>query len=200
MNPKTEQLISFIQKHAGIVRFSEILKAGFHPDSLVILEKDKRVEKIGRGLYQLVDYQPSAYPDLVIASIKVPQGVVCLLSALAFHEATNEIPRSVDLAISRGTHANKIDYPPVSFYRFAPETWEAGIEKHKIDGHQIKVYNLAKTVADCFKFRNRIGMDVARAALKSAIANKKIQPTEIMRYAKICRVSNVIKPIIESML
>ena len=197
MNPKTQQLIGFFQKHGGILRFSAILKAGFHSDSLIALEEEKRVEKIGRGLYRLAGHEPSSHPDFVTACLQAPKGVVCLLSALAFHEATNEIPKAVNLAISRGIHANKIDYPPVKFYRFTPDSWKAGIEEHKIEGHQIRVYNLAKTVADCFKFRNRIGMDVAREALKVAITEKRISPKEIMRYAKICRVDKIIKPILE---
>ncbi|GAH57943.1 unnamed protein product, partial [marine sediment metagenome] len=133
-------------------------------------------------------------------SIKVSKGVVCLLSALAFHEATSEIPRYVNIAIPRGTYANKINYPPVKFYRFASKAWEAGIEKHEIEEYQVKVYSLAKTIADCFKFRNKIGMDVAREALKIAITEKAVQPKEIMQYAEICRVDNIIKPILEAML
>ena len=200
MSPKTQQLIRFFQKNGGILRFSAILKAGFHPDSLTALAKDNKVEKIGRGLYQLTGQQAGSHPDIVVACLQAPKGVVCLLSALAFHEATDEIPGSVDLAIARGIHANKIDYPPVKFYRFTPNAWKAGIEEHKVEGCKIRVYNLAKTVADGFKFRNRIGIDVAREALKIAVKEKRIAPTDIMRYAKICRVSNIIKPILESIL
>lgn len=200
MSSKTQQLIIFFQRHGGTLRFSAILKAGFHSDSLTALEGEKKVEKIGRGLYQLTNREPDSHPDLVIACLQAPKGVVCLLSALAFHEVTNEIPKAVDLAIPRGIHANKIDYPPVKFYRFALETWKAGIEEHKIESHQIRVYSLEKTVADCFKFRNRVGLDVAREALKTAVTEKRISPKEIMRYAKICRVSNIVKPILESIL
>jgi predicted transcriptional regulator of viral defense system len=106
----------------------------------------------------------------------------------------------VDIAIPRNTHANRIKYPPVRFYRFAPQVWEAGIGEHKIDGHIIRVYSLAKTIADCFKFRNKIGTNVARDALKAAITEKNIKPKEIMRYAKICRVDSIIKPILEAII
>jgi len=139
-------------------------------------------------------------PDLVAISIKIPKGTVCLLSALAFHEATNEIPKYVDVAIPRGTHENRVNYPPVRFYRFAPDAWKAGVEKHEIDGHVVKIYNLAKTVADCFKFRNRIGINIAREALKIAITEKHVKPKEIMEFAKICRVDKIIKPILETMI
>ena len=118
MNSKTQQLIGFFQRHGGILRFSAILKAGFHSDSLTALEEEKKIEKIGRGLYQLTNREPDSHPDLVATSIRIPSGVVCLVSALSFHEATKEIPQYVDIAIPRGSHANKIKYPPVRFSRF----------------------------------------------------------------------------------
>jgi predicted transcriptional regulator of viral defense system len=113
-----------------------------------------------------------------------------------FHRKTN----CVNIAIPRGTHASRIKYPPVRFFRFAPKTWKAGICEHEIQGHKIRVYSLAKTIADCFKFRNKIGMNVARDVLKVTVTEKGIKPNEIMRYAKICRVDSIIKPILEAML
>lgn len=200
MLSKKQDLVDFFKDSKGISRFSVILKAGFHSDSLTALVNEGKVEKISRGLYMLKDSIGSPYPDLVTASLQAPRGVVCLLSALSFHEATSEIPQYVDIAIPRGTHANRITYPPVRFYRFDDRTWEAGIVEHKIEGHFIKVYCLAKTIADCFKFRNKIGMDVARNALKTALTEQNIKPTEIMRYAKICRVDGIIKPMLEVMI
>ncbi len=123
-----------------------------------------------------------------------------MISALAFHEVTNEIPQHVDIAIPRRSHANWIKYPPVKFHQFAPLAWESGIKIYKIDGHKIKIYNLAKTIADCFKFPNRIGINVARDALKRAIIEKKVNLQDIMRYAKICRVDKIIKPILETLI
>jgi predicted transcriptional regulator of viral defense system len=200
MQRRAEELIDFFKNNGGLVRFSAILKAGFHPDSLNTLEKEKKVEKVARGLYRLVDYDFGAHPDLVLTSLQAPRGVICLISALSFYEATVEIPKYVDIAIPRGTHAYRIKYPPVRFYRFDSEAWQVGIEEHKIEGYKIKVYNLAKTIADCFKFRNKIGMNVARESLKVAITEKNIKPKEIMQYAKICRVDNIIKPALEAML
>jgi len=200
MKKRKEELMNFFQRHGGVVRFSATLKAGFHPDSLNALKKERQVEKIARGLYRVINYTHGSHPDLVIASLQVPRGVICLVSALSFYEATSEIPKYVDLAIPQGTHANRIKYPPVKFYRFAPKAWKAGIETHEIEGHEIKVYSLAKTVADCFKFRNKTGVDVARDGLKVAVMEKGIKPKEIMQYAKICRVDNIIKPILEAMV
>ena len=200
MQVRTQELMSFFQSHGEVARFSAILKAGFHPDSLSALEKEGRVKKIARGLYRVTNYTPGSHPDLVIASLQAPRGVICLLSALSFHEATSEIPRYVDLAIPQSTHANRIKYPPVRFYRFAPKTWKAGIEKHEIEGHRIKVYSLAKTIADCFKFRNKIGIDPAREALKVAVTEKGMKLKEIMQYAKICRVDSIVKPILNAII
>jgi predicted transcriptional regulator of viral defense system len=200
MEQKTKRVVDYFKKHGGIVRFSSIIKAGFHPDTLSALEKEGKIERIARGLYRMAHYRLGSNPDLVIASLQAPRGVVCLVSALAFHEATNEIPRQIDIAIPAGTRANRIKYPPVKFYRFASEAWESGIEEREISGHKIRIYSLSKTIADCFKFRNKIGMDVARDALKVAVIEKGAKPREIMHFAKICRVNNIIKPILESIL
>lgn len=200
MFKKTQEIIKYLECHGGVASFSLLLKAGFHPDSLVAVEKEGKIIRITRGIYQLVNYDIGSYPDFVIASIQAKKGVICLLSALAFHEATNEIPHSVHIAIPQGAHANRIKYPPVKFYRFSPKAWQAGIEEREIGAYKIKIYSLAKTIADCFKFRNKIGIDVAREALKVAVTEKHIKPKEIMYYAKICRVGNIIKPVLEGML
>ena len=200
MSKKEKEFIEFLKKRGGIVSYKEIIKAGFNKAFLKDNLDSGRIQKVDRALYRLSDGITLSNPDLVAVSIKVSKGVICLLSALAFHEATSEIPHHVNIAIPRGTYANKINYPPVKFYHFASKTWEAGIEKYEIEEYQIKVYSLAKTIADCFKFRNKIGMNVAREALKIAITEKGVQPKEIMQYAEICRVDNIIKPILEAML
>ncbi len=200
MGAREVELISFFKKEGGLVSYAEIIKAGFNKALLKISLDSGRINKIDRGLYRLPEGASFSNPDLAAISIKVPKGVICLLSALAFHEVTTEIPRFVGIAIPRGAHANKIKYPPVRFYRFAPQAWETGIEEHKVKGHKIKVYSLAKTIADCFKFRNKIGMDVARDALKTAVTEKGVKPKEVMQYAKICRIDKILKPILEAML
>ena len=200
MTTKEKKFIEFLKKSGGMVSYKEIVKAGFNKAFLKNNLDSGRIQKVDRALYRLSDGFTLSNPDLVAVSIKVSKGVVCLLSALAFHEATSEIPHYVNIAIPRGAYANKISYPPVKFYRFTFKAWEAGIEKFEIEGYQIKVYSLAKTIADCFKFRNKIGMDVVREALKIAITEKGVQPKEIMQYAEICRVDNIIKPVLEAML
>lgn len=200
MKQKTKKMLDYFKKHGGIARFYSIIKAGFHPDTLRALEKEGEIEKIARGFYRMTHYRFGSYPDLVMASLQSSSGIICLMSALAFHEATNEIPKSVDMAIPAGTRANIIEYPPVRYYRFSIKTWNTGVEEHETEGHKIRVYNLAKTIADCFKFRNKIGVNIARDSLKIAIIEKGISPQEIMKYAKICRVDKIIKPILETMI
>lgn len=200
MGSKEAEFINFLKKKGGMASYSEVIEAGFNKIILKTSLISKRIYKIDRGLYRLSEGDSLSYPDLVATSIRISNGVVCLISALSFHEATNEIPQHVDVAIPRGNHANKIKYPPVKYYRFNPKTWKVGIEEHKMEGYKIRVYNLAKTVADCFKFRNKVGVEVARDALKIAVSEKNIKPKEIMRYAKVCRVDRIIKPMLEVML
>ncbi len=200
MKPNKVRLINFVKKNGGIVRFSSLLKEGFHPDDLHFLENESKIERVARGLYKLTNNTLGAHPDLILATMQASKGVVCLISALSFHEVTTEIPTAVDLAIPLGTWTNKIKYPPVKFYHFSVKTWEAGIETHQVQGHSIKIFSLPKTIADCFKFRNQIGINIARDALKSAINEKKTKPQEIMKYAEICRVDKIIKPILETLI
>lgn len=200
MKTKKDELTQAFKRNKGVLRFSQVLKAGFHREQLKSLLESGKIEKIGHGLYRLQDAPALSNPDLVTVALQAPNGVICLISALFYHMATDEIPHKVDVAISRRPWANKIDYPPVQYFRFSEKAWKAGVETHSIDGHPVKIYNLAKTIADCFKYRNKIGLNVARDALKTAVTVKKIKPTEIMRYAEICRVDKVIRPYLEALL
>lgn len=200
MSSRETELINFFKKKGGLASYAEIVEAGFNKVLLKAAVDSNRVQKIDRGLYRLSEGVSLSHPDLAAISIRIPNGVVCLVSALSFHEATKEVPQCVDIAIPRGSHATRIKYPPVRFYRFDPKMWELGMEEHKIEGHSIKVYSLARTVADCFKFRNKIGVDVAREALKTAVIEKKIKLKEIMQYSKTCRVDRIVKPLLEAML
>jgi len=191
--------MNFLKKRRGVATFSEIRDAGFQ-ESLKTLRRSGEVEKAGRALYQLSKGEGLSNPDLVAVSIKAPRGVVCLISALYFHEATDRIPHEVHLAIPRGAWANRIDQPPVHYYRFSKKAYETGIEEHTIDGRTVRVYSLAKTIADCFKFRNRIGENIGVDALKEAVSERQISPHEIMRYAQICRVEKTMKPLLKALL
>jgi len=200
MKTKREELLRVFKHNKGILRFSAMLKSGFHRLEIKSLVESGEIEKIGRGIYRLKNAPSFSNPDLVTVALKAPNSVICLVSALYYHKATDEIPRKVDVAILRRPWANKIEYPPVQYFRFSEKAWKAGIETHMIDGHPVKIYSLAKTIADCFKYRNKIGLNIARDALKTAVGEKKVKPTEIMRYAEICRVDKIIRPYLEALL
>jgi predicted transcriptional regulator of viral defense system len=156
------------------------------------------LEKVGRGIYRLPHAPGSEDESLVAIATKVPQAVFCLLTALQFHELTTQLPRQIWIAMPRGSHAPRIDYPPLKMVQFTAEAYTAGVEEVERDGIKLRVYGVAKTVADCFKHRNKIGLDVALEALKDARARNKVSVDDIWRYAKVCRVTNVMRPYLES--
>ena len=200
MISRKTMLMNYIKGKHGIAAFSDIKRAGFHKATLNTLTRSGQIRKVDRGFYRLSSGGTLSNPDLAAISVKAPNAVVCLISALYFHGATDEIPGQVDLAVVEGSRSYRIKYPPVQFYHFAKNTWKAGIEERKMDGYTVRIYSLAKTVADCFKFRSKVGIDVAHKALKNAVLEKHVAPAEIMRYAKICRVHNVIGPMLEMIL
>ena len=156
------------------------------------------LERIGRGLYRLPDFHASEHESLVTVATKVPQAVFCLLTALQFHELTTQLPRQVWIAMPRGSHAPRFDYPPIKMVQFTGEAYTAGVVEVERDGVKLRVYDVAKTVADCFKHRNKIGLDVALEALKDVRAKRKATADDLWRYAKVCRVANVMRPYLEA--
>ena len=152
----------------------------------------------GRGLYRLPDAQGSEHESLVTVATVVPQAVFCMLTALQFHALTTQLPRQVWIAMPRGSHAPRIDYPPIRMAQFSGEAGMAGIEVFERDGVALRVYAAAKTVADCFKRRHTIGLDVALEALEAARAQGKASVDDIWCYTRICRVANVLRPYVES--
>lgn len=200
MKIRQERLIEFIRKKGGFANTSDLINAGFYKALIGEALDSGRIERLSRGVYSLVEIPDMQYPDLVAVSVLIPRGVICLISALSFHEITDEIPHYIDVAIPTQSRAKEIKNIPVRYYRFSKKTWKSGIEEHDIDGHKIRVYSLAKTIADCFRFRNQIGMDVARSALKNTLEQKKASHREIMKYAAVGRVTRIIKPILETLL
>ena len=157
-----------------------------------------QLERAARGLYRLPDSGSSEHDGLVTVASKVPQAVVCLLSALQFHGLTTQLPWQVWIAMPRGSHVPRLEYPPIRMVQFTGEAYTQGIETHERDGVKLHVYSVAKTVADCFKHRNKIGMDVALEALKDARAQGRASFDDLWRCAKVCRVSNVMRPYMEA--
>ncbi len=152
-----------------------------------------------RGIYELPDADITEHQTLAQVCKRVPKGVVCLLSALQFHNLTSQQPFEVWLALDRSAHRTKEAKLPIRIARFSGKAFSEGVEEHIIGGVTAKIYNLPKTVADCFKYRNKIGLDVALEALKECRQERRCTFDELWHYAKICRVSNVIRPYMEAL-
>jgi predicted transcriptional regulator of viral defense system len=187
------------RRAGGILRTNEAKAAGIHPRTLAALVDGGTVLKLDRGVYQLADAAP-AEPDLAIVARKVPQAVLCLVSALAHHRLTTQIPHAVDLAVPRGFKDRKLEHPPVRFYRFGDASLSAGVERIKVAGRELRVYSAAKTVADCFKFRNKIGKDIAIEALRTYLRRKDARVKDMTHFARINRVQAVMAPYVDVLL
>lgn len=195
-----EKAKNIFRQHGGVLKMSEAVQAGIHRKMLYAMRDAGIIEKLDRGLYRLADLPPLGNPDLVSVAMKVPTGVICLISALSFHEITTQIPHEVYIALRRGTESPRLKHPPVRVFRFTGEAFTEGIETPKVDGIQIRIYNPEKTLADCFKYRNKIGLDIAVEALKLYRERKRVKVNEVMRYARICRVEKVMRPYLEALL
>jgi len=158
------------------------------------------IERLHRGLYRLTELPSLGNPDLVAVSRKAPNAVICLISALAFHEITTHIPHEVQIAIRRHTRQPRITYPPTRLFYFGEKAITAGVETHLIDGTEVRIFSAAKTVADCFKYRNKIGFDVAIEALRMFHEARRLRPSELMKFAAVCRVEKIIRPYLEALL
>lgn len=176
------------------------IRSGIHRDTLRVMVEQGELEKISRGLYQLANASLASHPDLAIVAAKVPNGVICLLSALAYHELTTQIPHEVYLAIDRNSEPPRIDHPPVRTFRFSGTAFSEGIETHNIGPVKLRVYSREKTLADCFKFRNKIGLDTYLEALRAYRQQRRFDSDAILHFAAVCRVTNVMRPYVESVL
>ncbi|MGJ7544536.1 type IV toxin-antitoxin system AbiEi family antitoxin domain-containing protein [Variovorax sp. LT1R16] len=156
------------------------------------------VEKLGRGLYRLPERNGLEHESLTTIATRVPQAVFCLLTALQFHALTTQLPRQVWIAMPRGSHVPRIDYPPLKMVQVTGAAYAAGIEVVERNQVPLRIYGVARTVVDCFKHRNKIGLDVALEALRDARAQRKASADELWHYAKICRVANVMRPYLEA--
>ena len=197
---KFEKARNILRQHGGILRMSEAIHAGIHRKMLYAMLDAGIIEKLYRGLYRLADLPPLGNPDLVSVAMKVPTGVICLISSLSFHEITTQVPHEVYIALRRGAEPPRLKHPPVRIFWFTGEAFTEGIETPKVDGVQLRIYSPEKTVVDCFKYRNKIGMDTAVEALKLYRERKRIKVNELIRYARICRVEKVMRPYLEALL
>ena len=198
MISKTEQKVLQITQEKGVLRPRDLDKYGIARTYLSRLYKQNMLRKAGRGLYIIADAEPTKDHTIAQVCKRMPHGVVCLLSALQFHEITTQHPFEVWLALDRkGWFPNSLDLP-VRIVRFSKAALTEGIEEHTIEGVKVKVYNTAKTVADCFKYRNKIGLDVALEALRECRRERKCTSDDLYHYAIICRVWRIMRPYLEA--
>ncbi len=195
-----ERAVAVFKKHGGILRTAQALRVGIHPGTLYAMRDSGALEVVSRGVYRLADSSPLGNPDLVTVATRVPGGVICLISALAFHELTTQIPHEVHVALARGAEEPRLDQPPIKTYRFTGEAFTEGVETHEIDGVSVRIYSPEKTLADCFKFRSKVGIDTAVEAVRSYRERRTVKVDDLMRYAAICRVQKIIRPYLEALL
>lgn len=157
------------------------------------------LQRLGHGIYALTDYAPNQHASLVEVARRAPQVVFCLLTALRFHELTTQAPFEVWIAIGNKDHPPRLPYPKLRVQRFSPASLDYGVLQHRVDGATLRVTDVAKTVADCFKFRNKVGLDVALEALREAVQGRRTTVDAIRAAAKVCRVATVMRPYLESL-
>jgi predicted transcriptional regulator of viral defense system len=188
-------------EHGGMLRTSKATRLGIHPRTLYALRDAGEIEQVGRGLYRLSTAPPLSSPDLVPIAIRIPRAVVCLISALAHHGLTTQIPHAIDIALPSHAKVPKVDGIPVRVFWYPEPSFSAGVEVVAIDDVSVRVYSPEKTIADCFKYRNKIGLDVAIEALR-AYRDRTPKPNraDLTKFAQINRVQKIIRPYVEAVL
>jgi len=200
-NPdRFESAKKVFRDRGGVLKTGEALSAGIHPRILYEMERRGILEKLARGLFRLADMPPLGNQDLVSVALKVPNGVICLISALAYHEITTQIPHEVYLALNRGAGPPRLAHPPIRVFWFTGQAFTEGIESDRLDGVQVRIYSPEKTIADCFKYRNKIGLDTAIEAVKLYRKRKHFKLDDLMGFARVCRVEKIIRPYLEALL
>lgn len=195
-----QNALAVFKERGGMLRTSEAIYSGIHPDTLYTMRDAGILEKVSRGVYRLADGLPLSNPDLVTVAKRVTNGVICLISALAFHDITTQIPHEVHVALPRGAEEPRLDHPPIHTYRFTGKSFTDGVMIHELDSVPVRIYGPEKTLADCFKFRNKIGLDTAVEALRLYRERQSVRVDEIMHFASICRVTKIMRPYLEAIL
>lgn len=196
----TGRLLRLAEKQP-VLRAGDVARQGIHTSTLARLTKTGVLEKVGPGRYRLpTQTRSTEHHELAVAAAAVPSSVVCLISALRFHDIGTQLPAEVWIAVPRGTRVPRISAPPLRVINVSTAVFDLGIEEHRIEGQAVRVYSLARTVADCFRFRNRVGLDVALEALTEAWRSKRLKLDELNRIAKKLRVQRVMQPYLETVV
>ncbi len=196
--PTVASAKTIFAKHNGTLSTMEAIRLGVHPETLYRMRDGGDLVQIGRGLYRLAKLPPLKNPDLVAVALKAPNAVICLISALSFHELTTQIPHEVSIALGPGGKPPRISHPPIRVYHLSGKALREGVQTHEIDGIPVRIFGPEKTIVDCFKFRNKIGPDIAIESLRIYRRRKGASVDELLKFARICRVENVMRPYLET--
>ncbi len=199
MKSAKEKTIDLFRKKGGLIRTSEALVCGIHRRTLYGLRDEGVLVAVSRGLYQLAETEMPAEVSLAEVAKRVPNGVICLVSSLAFHELTTQTPHYVWLAVGRKARKPKIEYPPVRVFHFSGRAFSSGIVKRRISHQTVQIYDAPKTIIDCFRWRKAVGLDVTLEAAREYLKRPDSSPSFLMKYAKICGVEELVRPYLEAM-
>jgi predicted transcriptional regulator of viral defense system len=199
MGDTTRDRVLDLARTRTILRAADIEGLGIHTQILTRLVAEGALERVGPGRYRSPAAPVTENHGLALTAAAVPRGVVCLLSALVFHGLGTQNPTDVWLAIDRRARAPRVDWPPLRIVRFSGRALTDGIETHEIEGQKVRVYSLPKTIADCFKYRNKVGLDVALEALKDAWNHRRVRMADLDEFGRVCRVGQVMRPYIETL-
>ncbi len=200
MKKRHQKAEKIFRDHNGILQTNQAIKLGINQRTLAEMKELGLIIRVSRGIYRLRDVPPLGYPDLVTVSLRIPDAVICLISALAIHNLTTQIPYKIYVALPQPIKRPRIEYPPIDIVWLSDKPYHAGIEERTIDSVTVRLYNREKTIADCFKFRNKIGQDIAIEALKDYMSDPGANVERVLHFSKINRVDRIIKPYIESMI
>ncbi len=200
MNKKDEKIYKIFSTRKGFAGTRDILAAGIHRRDIKRTRDEGRIIRVKRGLYRLAEIPLVSNQGFIDLARAVPGGVICLLSALSYYELTTFNPSIISMAICRGSRKPKVEYPPVEFYHFSKIQFEAGINEIKIKGNRIRIYSPEKTICDCFRYRNKLGLDMAKEGLSEYLKRKTRNLEKLLDYAEICRVKPLLQIWLNAMI
>lgn len=201
MSARTDRLrVLALAGERGILTTRDVVEAGIHRQTLTRLVREGELERVSRGRYRLASTPVTEHHGLALAAAATPRGIVCLLSALTFHELGTQVPSEVWLALDRQARRPAVSYPPLRVVRFSGDALTEGVEVHRIEGVEVRVTSVAKTIADLFKYRNKIGLDVALEALREGWRERRFTIEDLDRAARACRVEAVLRPYVEGVV
>lgn len=200
MQSANKKALDIIRNRGGIIRTREALDSGIHRRTFYGLRDAGVIVSVTRGLYRIAEMEVPAHVNIVDVAKRVPNGVICLLSALSFHELTTQMPHQIWIAVDRKARKPKIEYPPVRVFHFSGASFTEGVETHTIMEQKIQIFNKTKTVIDCFRWKKEVGLDVAIEAAKDYLTHQDSSPSKLMEYARVCNVGRAVQPYLEALV